>query len=110
MANIKGTKSHILTLPEKEKMVREHFERGISHAELSRKYRISYSAVRKNCENYKLYGIEGLKSKTGKSNVKNFQKFENPNSREKAMLKAEIVKLREENERLAKIIESPKDN
>ncbi|WP_026389114.1 hypothetical protein [[Acholeplasma] multilocale] len=104
MANFKGNKSNILSTSVKLQMVKERFENNVSLVDLSKKYRVSYSTVRKNCYNYLLFGEEALISKTGRANADNFDKFATRESRERKILKEEILNLKEENQKLKNII------
>ncbi|ATZ21302.1 helix-turn-helix domain-containing protein [Mesoplasma tabanidae] len=96
MANIKGNKSIILSTQEKEIIVKEHFEKEMTFSQFSKKYNVSYSAIRKWCLDYEIYGLSALESQTGKMNVKQKGKAKpssrslDPKDREIAMLKKQL--------------------
>ncbi|WP_031543383.1 helix-turn-helix domain-containing protein [Mesoplasma photuris] len=94
MPNIRGTKSNILTFEQKKEMVSDFLDNHYSFVKLSKKYKISYSAVRKNIKNWQILGDEALKSKTGKGNKGNFNKLIENKNNENHLLKEEILKLR----------------
>ncbi|QGS51536.1 hypothetical protein [Spiroplasma tabanidicola] len=71
MANHKGNKSTILDLNAKKDHVNKHFNEHISYKELSMIYNISYSAARRMCIDWEIYGEAVLISKTGKHNKHN---------------------------------------
>lgn len=111
MSNIKGNKSIILSAQEKEKIVKEHFEKEMTFSQLSRKYKISYSAIRKWCLDYEIYGFVALESQTGKSNTnqkgikKPSTRSLDPKDREIAMLKKQLKQANMENDILKKFDE-----
>ena len=60
-------RNNIMRTPsEKEEIVKEYLSGTTGIRKLSKKYETSHSVIYKWIENYKQYGIEGLKSNTGK--------------------------------------------
>lgn len=60
-------KNNMRSPEEKEKIVKEFYSGKIGRNEICRKYSISTQTLRKWRIDYEKYGIEGLKSKTGRS-------------------------------------------
>ena len=60
-------KNNMRTIEEKESIIKELLSGKLSWREISEKYNLSYSVLFKWKNNYLTNGIEGLKSKTGKS-------------------------------------------
>ena len=61
------SKNNMRSPKEKEKIVKEFYSGKIGRNEICRKYEISTQTLRKWRMDYEKYGIEGLKSKTGKA-------------------------------------------
>ena len=98
MARLKGTKNIMRTPEEKEKLVLEYLKLGIGYRPFAEQHGIAREPFRSWIKKYSQFGIEGLKSNTGK----------NSTGRPKAklnqieQLQKEILELRIENERLKK--------
>ena len=99
MGRING-KNNMRTPEEKEKIVLEKLN-GATNASLKNKYKISGDSIWEWTTKYLKYGIEGLKSKTGKcatkGNVGRPKKVSNREDeleRENAKLKIEIERLK----------------
>ena len=65
MARIAGTKNNMRTPEEKEKIVLQNLEQGVSRLKICRMYNISAATIHDWIKKYRANGIEGLKSKTG---------------------------------------------
>ncbi len=68
MARPKGTKNSMRTPKEKEKIIKEYYKGGIGRNEICKKHGISTGNFREWRIKYDKYGIDGLKSNTGKHN------------------------------------------
>lgn len=62
-------KNNMRSPQEKEKIVKEFYSGKIGRNEICRKYAISTQTLRKWRMDYEKFGIEGLKSKTGKASA-----------------------------------------
>lgn len=98
MGRPKGTKNNMRTPEEKENIIIEFYSGKIGRNEICRKYKIGTGTLRKWRQQYKEFGIEGLKSQSGKFSK---GRSKNPTSYEEE-LKLKIMKLEIENARLKK--------
>ena len=95
-----GTKNNMRTHEEKEKIVLEKLN-GASDRSIRKKYKISGDTIWKWTTQYLKYGIDGLKSKTGKcakkgigGRPKKVETREEELEKENAKLKIEIERLK----------------
>ena len=102
MARLNGTKNNMRSPKEKERILKEFYSGKIGRNEICRKYEISTSTLRKWRIQYKQYGIEGLKSNTGKSKGGNKGLGLKKGKTIEEKLKLKIMKLEIENARLKK--------
>lgn len=102
MTRLKGTKNNMRTPKEKEEILKEFYSEKIGRNEICRKYEISTSTLRNWKIQYEQYGIEGLKSNTGKSKGGNKGLGLKKGKTIEEELKLKIMKLEIENARLKK--------
>ena len=106
MGKVVGVKYNMRTPEEKEKIIKEFYESKVGAIAFCTEHEIGISTFKEWRKKYSKYGIEGLKSKTGKftraekANNKGIY-LRKPKTREEA-LEIEIIKLQIENERLKK--------
>lgn len=101
MARPNGTKNIMRTPEEKAKIIEEYLNGNKGLRCYVREYGICYSVLHKWYEKYLKEGIEGLKSKAGKSKGENKGRPQKPKNREEE-LESKIMKLEIENARLKK--------
>ena len=94
--------NNMRTPKEKEKILKEFYSGKMGRNEICRKYKIATSTLRDWRKKYDEFGIEGLKSQTGRKKGGNKgQGARKPKSYEEE-LKLKIMKLEIENARLKK--------
>lgn len=95
MGRPSGTKNVMRTPEEKEKLVLEYLNSNVGYRKIADNYDIAHGVFRNWIKLYREKGIEGLKSKTGKtgSGKGNFKKTEIEKLKEK-LLKKEIELMR----------------
>lgn len=95
-------KNNMRTPKEKEKIIKEFYSGNIGRNEICRKYGISTHTLRDWRTKYEKFGIDGLRSNTGKAKGgnKGLGLRKGKNTEEK--LKLKIMKLEIENARLKK--------
>lgn len=95
MGRPSGTKNVMRTPEEKEKLVLEYLNSNVGYRKIADNYDIAHGVFRNWIKLYREKGIEGLKSKTGKtgSGKGNFKKTEIERLKEK-LLKKEIELMR----------------
>ena len=101
MAKPNGTKNSMRTPEEKAKIIEEYLNGNEGLHYYERKYDIHYQVLHRWYNKYLKEGIEGLKSKTGKSKGRNKGRSKKPKNREEE-LELKIMKLEIENARLKK--------
>jgi transposase-like protein len=101
MARPAGTKNVMRTPEEKEKLVLEYFDCKVGYKKFAESKDIHPSIFSKWIRLYRANGIEGLKSKTGKTSKPNNGKY-NRNKSEIEKLKEELLKKEIELMRLKK--------
>ena len=99
-----GTKSIMRTSKEKEMWVLKYFNREIGFRSGARIIGVSTSVFRDWINKYKAFGIEGLKSKTGKCSKKGITGRPKKAVTREEELERENAKLKIEIERLKKVI------
>lgn len=99
MARPSGTKNVMRTAEQKEKIVLEYLKNNVGQKIIAKKYNVSLRLFHNWIKNYQEFGIEGLKSKTGKH--ENSGKY-NRNPSEIEQLQCELLKKEIEISRLKK--------
>lgn len=95
-------KNNMRTPEEKEKIIKEYYSGEIGRNEICRKYNITTEVFRRWRKKYNEYGIDGLKSNTGrKQGGTKGQGARKPKTYEEE-LQMKIMKLEVENARLKK--------
>ena len=101
MGRIIGSKNNMRSPEEKEKIVLEKLN-GVTETSLKNKYKISRDSIWEWTTKYLKYGIDGLKSKTGKCAKKGTSGRPKKAVTREEQLERENVKLKIEIERLKK--------
>ena len=101
MGRIIGSKNNMRSPEEKEKIVLEKLN-GVTETSLKNKYKISRDSIWEWTTKYLKYGIDGLKSKTGKSSKKGVSGRPRKAATREEQLERENIKLKIEIERLKK--------
>ena len=101
MGRIIGSKNNMRSPEEKEKIVLEKLN-GVTETSLKNKYKISRDSIWEWTTKYLKYGIDGLKSKTGKSSKKGVSGRPRKAATREEKLERENIKLKIEIERLKK--------
>ena len=101
MGRIIGSKNNMRSPEEKEKIVLEKLN-GVTETSLKNKYKISRDSIWEWTTKYLKYGIDGLKSKTGKCAKKGTSGRPKKAVTREEELERENVKLKIEIERLKK--------
>ena len=106
MGKVIGAKYNMKTPEEKEKLIKEFYESKVGAIAFCKEHEIGISTFKEWRRKYSKYGIEGLKSNTGKfvSQKKAKNKgigLRKPKNREEE-LEIQVIKLQIENERLKK--------
>lgn len=96
-----GTKNTMRTPEEKEKIVLEYLNGTAGHRTVADSYNINHVLFRRWIKAYRAFGIDGLRSKTGKSNSGK-KGNHNRHLSEVEKLKNELAKKEIEIERLKK--------
>lgn len=99
MARPRGTKNIMRTVEQKETIVLEYLKNNVGQKIIAEKYNVSWRLLHNWIKNYQEFGIEGLKSKTGKHG--NSGKY-NRNPSEIEQLQCELLKKEIEISRLKK--------
>ena len=101
MGRIIGSKNNMRSPEEKEKIVLEKLN-GVTETSLKNKYKISRDSIWEWTTKYLKHGIDGLKSKTGKSSKKGVSGRPRKAATREEKLERENIKLKIEIERLKK--------
>lgn len=101
MARPNGSKNIMRTPEEKARIIEEYLNGSEGLHYYERKYNIHYQVLHRWYNKYLKEGIEGLKSKTGKTKGSKKRRIQKPKNREEE-LELKIMKLEIENARLKK--------
>lgn len=97
-----GTNNVMRTPEEKEQIVLEYLNGNIGYRMVARSYNINFRLLRRWVDKYRKNGIDGLKSRTGKTSKKGRVGRQNKSQSREEQLERENVKLKIEIERLKK--------
>jgi len=102
MARLSGTKNIMRTSKEKVKIVKEYRNTIITLRAIAEKYNTDITVINSWVNKYEKYGIEGLKSQTGKKKGETKGQWAKKPRTKEEELERKIMKLEIENARLKK--------